>query len=203
MLNNITALLDENLGRVNNLVSLYGVPTPGRRRVHDTDVLRAALVFLHAGMEDYLRSLLLWKIDTFDQDTLSKYGFPNGSKRPPQKVTLGELSQHKRKTVDEVIEDAVKSHLEEFQSCNDIGEVKKALKQCGIENETVDGHNYGELRGMIKRRHNIVHKADRNDAVGGRGNHQTKSIGQKTVQNYVDAVKNLKDFVSHELGEAN
>jgi hypothetical protein len=69
MLNDITVLLDKNLKRVDNLISLYGPAVVGRRKVHDTDVLRAALVLLHAGMEDYLRSLLAWKIDTFDTDT--------------------------------------------------------------------------------------------------------------------------------------
>jgi hypothetical protein len=200
MLNEITDLLDENLGRVDNLVSLYGEPTPGRRKVHDTDLLRAALVLLHASMEDYLRSLLLWKIGEFDEEALNKYGFPNGTKRPPTKITLGELSAHRGKTVDDLIEDAVKSHLEEFQSFNDLGEVKRALKQCGIGHEEVEDFNFGELPAMISRRHNIVHKADRNDAAGGQGNHKTKSISKPTVVNYVQAVKELRDFVTGELG---
>lgn len=202
MLNEITELLDENLERVDNLVSLYGPPVIGRRKVKDTDVLRAALVLLHASMEDYLRSLLLWKIGDFDQETLNKYGFPNGNKRPPPKITLGELSAHRGKTVDELIEDAVRSYVEEFQSFNDLGEVKKALKQTGIAEAVVDDFNYGELPAMISRRHNIVHKADRNDNVGGQGNHSTKSIGKRAVEKYVEAVKCLRDFVSDQLGEA-
>lgn len=200
MLNEISELLNENLERVENLVSLYGEPTPGRRKVHDTDLLRAALVLLHASMEDYLRSLLLWKIGDFDEETLNKYGFPNGAKRPPTKITLGELSAYRGKTVDDLIEDAVKSHLEEFQSFNDLGEVKRALERCGIRHEALEDFNFGELPAMISRRHNIVHKADRNDAAGGQGNHKTKSISKPTVVKYVHAVKTLRDFVTEELG---
>ena len=199
MLNEITALLDENLKRVENLVSIYGPATPGRRKVHDTDLLRAALVLLHASLEDYLRSLLEWKIETFDKDTLNQYGFPTGKKRPPSKVTLGELSEYKGKSVDELISEAVQFHLENFQSFNDLGEVKQALKQCGIDHATVDARNYGDLPEMISRRHNIVHKADRNEVVGGQGNHRTKSIGSATVRNYLQSVKGLRDFVSNEL----
>ena len=200
MLPEITALMNSNLERVENLVSLYGNPSPGRRRVKDTDVLRAALVLLHASMEDYLRSLLSWKIGSFEAETLNGYGFPNSNKRPPLKITLGELSAHRGKTVDALIEEAVKHHLEEFQSFNDVGEVKRALKQCGIEANIVEAHNFGELQAMIARRHNIVHKADRNEVIGGQGNHQTKSIGSRTVKNYLQSVRDLRDFVSQELG---
>lgn len=202
MLDGITTLLDENLDRVENLVSLYGPVTPGRRKVQDTDILRAALVLLHASMEDYLRSLLAWKIETFDQETLNNYGFPNGNKRPPTKITLGELAAHRGKSVNDLITEAIEAHLEEFQSFNDLGEVKKALKQCGIGNGTVDARDFSDLPDMIARRHNIVHKADRNDVVGGQGNHRTKSLGRPAVERYVQSVKSLRDFVTEELGTA-
>lgn len=200
MLANITELLDENLDRVENLVGLYGDPTPGRRKVKDADLLRAALVLLHASMEDYLRSLLVWKIDTFDAATLSAYGLPTGKPNPPKKFDLGELSKHKGMSVDDLIAKAVQSHLEEFQSFNNLGDVKGALKQCGIAHPTVEDHDFGDLPTMIARRHNIVHKADRNDVVGGQGNHKTKSLGRPTVENYVASVKALRDFVTAELG---
>lgn len=199
MLEQITNVLNENLGRVENLISLYGPATAGRRRVQDTDVLRGALVLLHAGMEDYLRSLMVWKVDTYSEEVLNAYGFPNGTKRPPTKITLGELSAFRGKSVDELISTAVKGHLEEYQSFNDLGEVKKALKQCGIPAGTVDGKDFGRLPEMISRRHNIVHKADRNDVDGGQGNHRTKSLGKTTIEGYVDAVKALRDFVSENM----
>lgn len=199
MLEQITIVLNENLGRVENLVSLYGPATVGRRKVQDTDILRGSLVLLHAGMEDYLRSLMVWKINTYSEEALNAYGFANGTKRPPNKISLGELSVHRGKTVDELISNSVKSHLEEYQSFNDLGEVKKALKQCGIAAGVVETRDFGRLPEMISRRHNIVHKADRNDVDGGQGNHRTKSLSKTTVEGYVAAVKSLRDFVSENL----
>lgn len=199
MLEQITIVLNENLGRVENLVSLYGPATVGRRKVQDTDILRGSLVLLHAGMEDYLRSLMVWKINTYSEDALNAYGFANGTKRPLTKISLGELSVHRGKTVDELIFISVKSHLEEYQSFNDLGEVKKALKQCGIAAGFVETRDFGRLPEMISRRHNIVHKADRNDVDGGQGNHRTKSLSKTTVEGYVAAVKSLRDFVSENL----
>ena len=55
----------ENLDRVRNLVSLYSSSVgvgQGRRTVQDADILRAAVVLLHATLEDLLRSLAEWKL---------------------------------------------------------------------------------------------------------------------------------------------
>jgi hypothetical protein len=199
VLEEITEVLNGNLARVENLVSLYGPATVGRRKVQDTDVLRGAVVLLHAGMEDYIRSLMIWKIDTFSAEVLSGYGFANGTKRPPTKLTLGDLSAYRGKTIDELIAESVRSHLDEFQSFNDLGEVKRALKQCGIVAAEVDAVDFAHLPELIVRRHNIVHKADRNDVAGGQGNHKTKSLSKVTVEGYVTAVKVLRDFVKQKL----
>lgn len=200
MLEEITEILDENLSRVENLISLYGPAIVGRRKVQETDVLRGALVLLHAGMEDYLRALMIWKVDTYTSEALNGYGFANGSKRPPMKVTLGDLNAYRGKTVDELISESVRAHLDQYQSFNDLGDVKKALKQCGILAATVDAKSFDRLPELVSRRHNIVHKADRNEVAGGQGNHRTKSLGKGTVESYVASVKALRDFVNAELG---
>lgn len=199
MLAEIERTFETNLARVENLVSLYS-PRRGRTKVHESDILRASLVLLHASMEDFLRSLMIWKIETFDEETLTKYGFPSGHKRGKEKITLGELSAYKGKTVDALIEEAVSAQLTDYSSFNDLGEVRRALVTCGVSAAAIDGHDFGKLHEMISRRHNIVHKADRDEAARGRGNHKTKSLGKPTVEKYIQSVKNLKTFVSDELG---
>ncbi len=195
----LTYVLNENLSRVDNLISLYGPATPGRRKVKDTDVLRAAVVLLHAGLEDFLRGLMIWKIDTYSSATLDSYAIPNGTRRPPAKISLGDLASHKGKTVDELIVESVRAHLDEYQSFNDLGEVKKALKQCGIPADSVEAENFFGLPELIARRHNIVHKADRNSVAGGQGNHRTKSLGIGAVKAYLESVQSLRDFVVQHL----
>lgn len=190
---------EQNIMRVENLISLYGPPRRGRRKVKDTDILRAALVLLHASMEDFLRYLLISKINTFSSDTLNNYSLPGQQKRGASKFSLGELASYRGKSVEELIVLSVTDYLEKYTSFNNLGEVKKALIQCGIDEEIVDSHNFGNLPDMIERRHNMVHRADRNENVGGQGNHQVKSIGAKSLINYVEAVKALKIFIEENV----
>lgn len=196
MLDEVTALLDKNLDRVKNLVSLYRPSSRGRSKTKETDLLRAAVVLLHASMEDCLRSLLKWKVDTFDADTLKNYGF----RHPADKISLQELHAHRGKTVDKLIHEAVTGQLDR-QSYNDLGEVKRALERCGIDRATVKDHEFGKLPEMILRRHDIVHKADRTIGTKTPGKLTTRPIKPETVRDYLQSVKNLRDLVSRELGD--
>lgn len=203
MLDNIVGLLDLNLRRVENLIGLYGPPARGRRSVQDTDILRAALVLLHAAMEDFLRSLLTWKVPLAGKEVVDEYPLTGSGRKRAEKFTLGALVQHRGKTVDELLSESIRDYLEEFSSFNDLGEVKRALVSCGMDRQTVDDHRYGDLAAMIARRHKIVHKADRNDIRGGQGNHTTASIGATALNNYLASVRSLRDFVQQHIRAAN
>lgn len=202
MLQVITGRLDNNLARVRNLVSLYQAEGRGRRGTQDTDVLRAAVVLLHAGMEDYLRSLLIWKIDTFGADVLKEYRLQMAPDEWREKVTMADLHSAKGKTVEALISESVTAQIRKYQTFSTLDAVKKALKRCGINGGTVDTSDYGQLEPMIDRRHQIVHHADRNEDAQGRGNHRTNSIGRGHLNGYVAAVETLRDLVSAELGTA-
>ncbi|CAN7654367.1 hypothetical protein [Rhizobium sp. LjRoot254] len=199
MLDEILSVFFSNISRVEKLVALYGPPKQGRRKVNDTDVLRAALVLLHATLEDLLRSVLTWRVPSGTEDVLDAYPFANAQHKRPDKITLGGLSAYRGMTVDALIEKSVVEFLDRWSSFNDLGEVKKALKAAGIAAAAVDAHDFGELAAMIARRHNIVHKADRNEQRGGRGNHPTKSIGLATIDNYLQSVRDLGAFVELHL----
>ena len=201
MLNNVSEMLNTNLSRVDNLVSLYDTSSRGSTAVKEADILRAALVMLHASLEDYLRALLIWKIDQFEEEILDEFEFNKKKKRSAEKISLGELSRHREKSVAEVIDESVRSQLEEYQSFNNLGDVKKALQWCGISKKEVEKHDFGKLHVMIERRHNIVHKADRNSVVGGQGNHRTKSISKSHVERYILSVRDLSSFVSSKLSQ--
>ena len=51
-----------NLRRVRNLIARYPATGSGRRSVEDSDLLRAAVVLLHATLEDVVRGVLEWKL---------------------------------------------------------------------------------------------------------------------------------------------
>lgn len=202
MLAPIIELLNANLARVENLISLYGPARRGRRTVQETDVLRAALVLLHASMEDFLRSLLVWRAPNGAREKIDRYPLVGSDSKDPKKFLLGALIEHRGKTVDDLIRASVQEHLEQFSSFNHLGDVKDALKECGIQDATVEANNFGQLTAMIARRHKIVHKADRNELQGGQGNHRTNSIGLNHLNSYLLSVKALRDFAQGNLPAA-
>jgi hypothetical protein len=119
--------LDQNLDRVQSLVELYERQAgsgPGRRGVKDADLLRAAVVFLHATLEDLLRTLLArrWPLTNM-AELLDKIPFA----WKKDKLSLSELVPHRDRKVSEIIEDAVESYLE-TSNFNNVGDVKEALR---------------------------------------------------------------------------
>lgn len=204
MLAQITELLNANLGRVENLITVYqslARQGRGRQPVTDQDILRAALVLLHASMEDFLRSLLVWRAPHGTKDHLNDYPLAGSGKKHSESFRLGALVAHKGKQVDELIEESVREYLEQYASFNNLGEVKEALLECGVGQQSINNQQFqlNSLAAMISRRHKIVHKADRNEVKGGQGNHQVASLSVVQLNDYLSAVKNLRDFVGREL----
>ena len=52
-------------------------------------------------------------------------------------------------------------------------------------------HTYPLLEDLMKRRHQIVHRADRDEA-GGQGNHKVRSVSPAAVNNWI---ANVEAFV--------
>lgn len=179
----------KNLTRVNALVDVYQERAgsgPGRRPVETTDLLRAAVVFLHATMEDVLRSVLEWRWPrTTLGSSLEDVGVLIGSDLQ-RKISLADLLNHRGASVDDVIRTSIEAHLER-SNFNNVGEIKKALKRSDLSEGLVAGYE-SELAAMMARRHLIVHRADRHD-VGGSGHHAAASLGQGLVENWVAAVE--------------
>src|SRR5437588_8261871 len=85
-----------NLGRVSNLVKLYENTSgrgKGRKAVHEADVLRAAVVFAHATLEDFIRSICAYFLPHADPSVLDEIPLVglNASGRP-EKFLLGRLA---------------------------------------------------------------------------------------------------------------
>lgn len=199
MKEHISIRIDENLERVENLINLYSKKKgKGRRGAHDTDVLRAAVVLLHASLEDFLRSLARWIIpETTEPSILDKYSFPgDSSPKRPEKVSLGYLLAFKGKTIDSVIRQAVDEHLDK-SNYNNTNEIVGLLTSINVDKSSVESV-FPELCEMMSRRHLIVHRADRVESSG-RGNYKVKSIGVAQLNKWVTSVRTFTSSVLEEL----
>jgi hypothetical protein len=179
--------LRSNFARVDNLVAIYeerAAIRPGRASVGDADLLRAAVVFLHATLEDVVRSVLetRWPNAT-DPELFERVSFvlPTDSRRL-EKLGVGDLARHLRgKSVDEVVRDAVHGYLK-HSSFNNVADIVLALKRAEIGPELLTPFAR-EIMALMQRRHWIVHRADRNEHSGP-GHHVARSISLANVRNW-------------------
>lgn len=195
----IVSTAKQNLSRVTNLIVIYEQNLlgqgRGRRPVASGDVLRAAVVLLHAALEDFLRSLAEWKIPMAEKDVLDKIPL-TGQRGRPEKFLLGDLAGHRGKRVDQIFKESVDNYLEK-SNYNNISELKAVLEDVGIDSANVS-HHFNKVSKVMLRRHNIVHRVDKND-TSGRGNHRAKPINHRQVRNWVSGVDQFIDDVANEI----
>lgn len=194
----IAERLAQNIARVKNLVDVYEKHLKGqgsgRRGYTKTDVLRAATVLLHATVEDLLRNLAYSKLPNASPEVLDK--IPLVSAFPSMKYSLGALAAHRGKTVDEIISASVKGHLER-SNYNSSDQVGSFLTSIGIDVAKVNSW-FPKLDELMKRRHQIVHRADR-DETGGSGRHRVRSIGRNKVREWIDTAESFCKAVLDEI----
>lgn len=173
---NILRHLLWNLGRADRLVSMHEKYVGSKKKDpsgESDDLLRAAIVFAHASLEEFLRSCsfhLLPNCSAQMLDDIPLAGLNHSGK--PEKFLLGRLAPHKGKLVDEVIKESVHEFLQKT-SYNSASDVVAALEQCGLDVSYVRKF-LPAIDAMIKRRHQIVHRADRDF-----GNRKRKLVASK------------------------
>lgn len=175
-----------NLERVKGLVALYeDVAGSGRGRasVRESDILRAAVVLLHAALEDLLRSAAESKLPSAAAGVLAKIPLVGSDRKTT--FTLGELSAHRGSDVDEVIRKSVISHLGR-ESYNNVSDIVNLMEELGLDKSLVKPYA-ARLASLMSRRHLIAHRADRNEQTG-RGHHRAVSIGKPTVEGWIAVV---------------
>jgi hypothetical protein len=180
-----------NLRRVLNLLFIYNqvsAEAQGRPSVQESDLLRAGVVFLHATLEDLLRNLAAWRLPRSTSEVLARIPFVGGDGRRTT-LTLGDLAGYRGRSVEEVISASVIAHLTR-SSYNDTNDIAKLLSEIELPQDArkrlMDSHGVG-LSLIMSRRHQIVHRLDRNDASG-RGHHEALSISRATLERWVTIV---------------
>lgn len=191
----IRANLEANLKRVQHLVSFYQFfcdSGSGRTAVHTTDILRSSVVMLHATLEEFLRQMIEWKYPSADESVLDMIpilGLDDHGR--PGKVTLGKLTSHRGKTVDELIRLSVQSHCNQF-TASSVADVIRVMKNLGLDISIVQ-HELAALDEFIKRRHHIVHQADRN-LLKGKGHYRAQPLQQEKVLHWSACVLMICTF---------
>jgi hypothetical protein len=193
------ARYSQNFRRVLGLVELHialqksgKVAPPGT----EEDVLRAAVVFLHASLEDFLRSVASSLLPTASETALNEIPLKSGSRNGrPEKFLLGALTRFRGKSVDQVIRDSVASHLER-SNFNDVQEIARLLESLGLQ-RGIGKDFYSDLAELIERRHQIVHRADVVDDPTGDG----ADIRPIDPQRILDWLRTFEKFMSEILPE--
>ena len=159
-----------------------------------SDILRSAVVFLHATLEDFLRSLLEWKLPSDQASYLKDIHLPGMKSRSSFK--LDDLAKFRGSSVDDLISRSVADHLER-SNFNDPGEVSLVLENIGLVRSLLDPYR-DKLGPMMKRRHWIVHRADRNKATGS-GQHAALGLQKATVETWSKAVRQFGISVLNQI----
>jgi hypothetical protein len=177
-----------NLERVTGLVGLYeevAARGRGRKAVPDSDLLRAAVILLHATLEDLLRSLAEWKLPTASATSLERITF-GGAKKGKEQFTLVDLAEFRGQSVDEVIARSVAGYLER-SNYNHPGDVADLLRKIGVD-YSMSKEMRDDLAIMMIRRHAIAHRADRNP-LQGPGHQIARSISVALVKQWTKRVE--------------
>jgi hypothetical protein len=180
--------LQSNLARVENLVAATStLESGGTSGPIKTDMLRAAVVFLHATLEDVIRSGLELELPRASAENLDRIPFVladgKGETRKPEKISLPELAQYRGKTVDDAVKELVIEYLNR-SNFNNIEEIGAALNRMGIGSLKALGldHRASHLIALTSRRHWIVHRVDKNPDAGLPGRSKTRKIHASTVR---------------------
>jgi len=192
-----------NITRVRSLLGVYEVVAtgPAQPTTEHTDVLRSGVVLLHASLEDLVRSSSEELLPLQDAEVLNEIGFPDGSDKTKAKFTLGELHPYRGLTVDDLIRKAVAARLQR-SNYNNVSELSAALQRIGLAASILDPHQ-GTLESIMKRRHLIVHRADKNPLFEpGQGVPSVQHLGRSTVDTWTTVVSDVGTRVVEALPTA-
>jgi hypothetical protein len=163
------------------------------------DLLRSSVVFVHATLEDFLRSIAAALLPFSEESMLNEVPLvgTSGSGRP-EKFFLGRLAAHRDKTVLELIQESVREHLL-TATYNDTTQIASLLRGLNIDVEKVR-NAFPRLDELIRRRHQIVHRADRQEH---RRDPQegVESITEEQVEDWISEVQGfMGDVISDIVG---
>lgn len=187
--------------RVDHLVNLYEdfraklKKSKGRTFPHVTDILRSAVVFCHANLEQIMREYMLHEADWSDE-FLSEIPLVNSDYPRAKKITLADLVPYADKGVDDLLIESVEKYLEK-KSFTSVDDLIFVVKSCHLNVEDYKKH-FPLLAEMIQRRHHIVHTADV-EVKSGKGRQMTKTLSVKKVRDWNKASMEFSMGIAEDL----
>lgn len=197
----IEARFRSDISRASGLVTLFRWHASGgadERPEQMPDLLRAAVVMLHASLEDLFRSIAEWKLPTANPDSLERIPLAS-SEKDKERFTLVDLAEFRGQSVDSVIARSVGRYLER-SSYNHPGDLTEVLRKTGVE-FTIPGDLKIKLAAMMSRRHWIAHRVDRDlsEEVDPRRQQVGLSILPELVSDWKNTVIAVGETVLREL----
>ncbi len=181
--------LAANLFRARGLVDLYrstSGPESRRMAMQRADVLRAAVVLLHASIEDFLKSMALVHLPSAPARCLDAIPIAGSDTQRPETFLLGRLAAHRGASVDNLIRASVQEYLDRI-TFNNTSDVVSLLTSIGADIERFKAH-LPSLDPIMRRRHSIVHRADRVEERGSNKS-RTLSISVDEVESWISVVE--------------
>jgi len=152
-----------NLWRARRLVDLSKeIKTPEETR---SDLLGAAVVFLHATLEEFLRGVALREWFKLEDENLKSAlkSYARLSSRNI-KVSLIDLVDKRKESVESIIQQEVESFLYQDISFNSLDEIEKFLELIKISVEDlrkeIGREHFDNIQSLIRKRHSVAHQAD-------------------------------------------
>lgn len=184
----------EHNKRIENLIRLYeshpDSKAKGRKGFDSTDILRAAVVLLHAAFEDMCRTVEWHMTPYATKEAVDEIPLKGtGGNGRSSKFLLGALLLFRGRTVDDVIKDSQREYLART-TYNSADDLCGLLAKYGLKKKHFDPY-LADIAAITKRRHQIVHKSDRNESKG-KGQHQFQSIGKSTVRRWAQTMKSIE-----------
>ncbi len=180
-----------NRGRVERLLKLSTC-------LDDSDaaeVLRAAVVLLHASLEDFLRSVAEQYWPFRDSTELDRVPLPGED--TVRKTSARVLRRYGERTARDLLQEAVRAYLATY-TVSDVKAVGRLLADLGVTDlsENVD---MKQIEMLILRRHQIVHRADRVEG-GDNETFEQAAVEHAAVHTWAECVAKLVDHVGARLG---
>ncbi|MBK9370516.1 MAG: hypothetical protein IPN01_30195 [Deltaproteobacteria bacterium] len=194
-----------NLGRARSLGAVYLQLVgkgQGRVAVQYSDILRSAVVFLHATLEDLLRSLeeaharRQLRSGVTDYPSIA-FVLDSTQDLRKEKISVGDVVKHHyNKTVEDVVRLALDREFS-TRTYNKPIDVIQAITRLKLDTSGAT-LSASTLQAMMQRRHQIAHRADHNP-IRGRGQHIALPLPRALFETWLDTVSKLGDDLKIQL----